>query len=151
MMAGAAESSCLWTVESIYWECPVCDFLKFQRPPLVTCFLKQLHTSLVSINRANSWSQAFRCLRHIGEYLTQTTIVQRARSFLGFWGLLGGGNVYGCFPWVYVCILCVFLVPTEARGGCWMYPLELELKTVVNCHMTAGNWTCVLWQTGQHS
>lgn len=44
-----------------------------------------------------------------------------------------------CFSFMYICALHGF----SSHGG-WkraLYPLELELNTVVNCHVGAKNWT----------
>lgn len=45
-------------------------------------------------------------------------------------------------------ILCICLVPTEAREGCW-FPLEVELQEVMNHCVSAENHTQVLWKRSQ--
>ena len=47
-------------------------------------------------------------------------------------------NVYGWFVCMYVCILCVCLVPKEVICGCKI-PMELELQMFVSHHVGAGN------------
>jgi hypothetical protein len=53
--------------------------------------------------------------------------------------------------YIYVCILFLSYV-----HWCFAYvrvleTLELELKTVVSCHMGAGNRTQILWKSNQCS
>lgn len=44
--------------------------------------------------------------------------------------------------------MCVCLLPTEARKGCWD-PLELELQMVVSYCVGAENQNCVLRKNSQ--
>lgn len=46
--------------------------------------------------------------------------------------------MYECFAFMYVCLLCVCLVPVEVR------PLGLESQKILSHYMDAGNQTWIL-------
>lgn len=52
--------------------------------------------------------------------------------------------VQGCFDCIYFCVPCA-----DSTWGVqkrMLGPLELELQTTVSHHMSAGNWTWILWR-----
>lgn len=57
-------------------------------------------------------------------------------------------HVYGCSACMKVCELHVCLVPTEIRGRHWIL-LELELQTVVGCHVGSENQTQALCRSNK--
>jgi len=54
--------------------------------------------------------------------------------------------MYECFAHMYICVLHSCSVHRNHKRA--MSPLELELLTVVSCHVGARIWTQVLWKTG---
>ena len=55
--------------------------------------------------------------------------------------------MYGCFAYMYVCVLHVCLYPRRPEKD--VGSLKLELQTVVSHHMEAGNQTQDLWKSSQ--
>lgn len=51
---------------------------------------------------------------------------------------------------MFVCALCVCLVPTKARRK-YQCSLEPELQIVGNCHVNEGNWTWFFWKVSKCS
>jgi hypothetical protein len=49
-----------------------------------------------------------------------------------------------CMCTVFICVVCVCVVPLETRRDYWIPWKELESWTSVSCHVGAGHWTWVL-------
>lgn len=54
--------------------------------------------------------------------------------------------------YVYEFYVCMYVYITYVCVACGgqkneLVPLELELQTVMSCHMHTGNWTYVLWES----
>ena len=47
--------------------------------------------------------------------------------------------MYRCLAFMYICVLCMYLVPVESRRG--LVAMGLELQRAVSSRLGIRNWT----------